>query len=382
MSIQVSQTIKVTHVVESTSIYGGHVISAIGIANSLSELDGVIITLYLDMRDTTSSFAELPKRTFFFNSLSTISFLFKLIFFFRNDKPDIIHIHGAWSLITLFSSIYAYFLKIPYVINTHGMLSPKAFQYKRFKKNLALFLYQNWCLKNSKLLIATSVFELNDLYKFGFGSKCIVVSQGFKFLNLINLKNLRLDSSRVKKVLFLSRLHSIKGIYELLEVWKIINPSGWVLNIAGPDECGNLKKINNFIYLHNLQNSINILGPADNALKSELFSEADLFVLPSYSENFGLVILEALAYGLPVITTKNTPWNSLEEYSCGWWIDMNINTLHVTLLAAINLSDKEREEMGIRSLELARKYDLGEVSKILYTNYLALLKINRCIEIK
>jgi glycosyltransferase involved in cell wall biosynthesis len=262
------------------------------------------------------------------------------------------------------------------------MLSPKAFQYKRFKKNFAFFLYQYWCLKNSKLLIATSVFELIDLHKFGFGSKCIVTSQGFKFLNLINFKNLRLDSSRVKKVLFLSRLHSIKGIYELLEVWKIINPSGWVLNIAGPDECGNLKKINNYIYLHNLQNSINILGPADNALKSKLFSEADLFVLPSYSENFGLVILEALAYGLPVITTKNTPWNSLEEYACGWWIDMNINTLHVTLLTAINLSDKEREEMGIRGLELARKYDLGEVSKILYTNYLALLKKNRCIEIK
>jgi glycosyltransferase involved in cell wall biosynthesis len=169
-------------------------------------------------------------------------------------------------------------------------------------------------------------------------------------------------------------LHPVKGIYELLEAWKVLNPSNWVLNIAGPNEGNTLDKVMAFIKLHNLDNSVKVLGAADSFLRFKLFSSADLFILPSHSENFGIVILESLSFGVPVITTKNTPWKTLEDNACGWWVDMNINALYSALDQAISLSDVERENMGKRGFELSQKYDNGLLSKKILLEYLRLLR--------
>lgn len=251
------------------------------------------------------------------------------------------------------------------------MLSIWAIRHKSIKKNIAFFLYQKWCLVKSKLIIVTSLGEHNDVCNLGFGSKCFVAEQGIRFLPKLGNHNVSHSPFRKRNLLFLSRLHPVKGIYELLEAWRTLNPAGWVLNIAGPDEDGNLIKIKNFIAIHDLENSINILGPADDDMKSHLYSHADLFVLPSHSENFGIVILEALSFGLPVITTKNTPWKVIDEHFCGWCIDMN--KLLDTLLVAINLTDEERAKMGRSALKLARNYDLKNTAINIAAQYQSVL---------
>ena len=247
------------HIVRVSSIYGGHVISSLGISKSLSELNGLNISLYLDLNDEFFNITDLPKNTLFFNSKFLLKFCTNLYSSFRLAKPDIIHIHGAWSLITFLSCIYGYIYNIPFVIHPHGMLSIWAVRHKFIKKSIAFFLYQKWCLANSKLIIATSLGEHNDICNLGFGSKCFVAEQGIRFLPLLGNLNVLRNTSRQRNVLFLSRLHPVKGIYELLEAWRILNPAGWVLNVAGPDEDGNLIKIKNFIAIHDLENSINIL---------------------------------------------------------------------------------------------------------------------------
>ena len=75
-----------------------------------------------------------------------------------------------------------------------------------------------------------------------------------------------------------------------------------------------------------------------------------------------------------VITTKNTPWKTLEDNACGWWVDMNINALYSALDQAISLSDVERENMGKRGFELSQKYDNGLLSKKILLEYLRLLR--------
>ena len=66
------------------------------------------------------------------------------------------------------------------------------------------------------------------------------------------------------------------------------------------------------------------VGPIEGEKKESAFSNADLFVLPTYSENFGIVVAEALAHGLPVLTTTGAPWSMLPERGCGWWVDATV----------------------------------------------------------
>ena len=86
--------------------------------------------------------------------------------------------------------------------------------------------------------------------------------------------------------------------------------------------------------------------------KDILFRDADLFILPTFSENYGVVVAEALSYGIPVITTKGAPWEGLVSYHCGWWVDIGVEPLAKALREAVSLSGYERRAMGARGRQL------------------------------
>lgn len=113
-----------------------------------------------------------------------------------------------------------------------------------------------------------------------------------------------------------------------------------------------------------------LTGPLDDEKKWEAYARADLFVLPTYSENFGIVVAEALWAGVPVITTKGTPWKELEERKCGWWIDIGVEPLVVALKEAMSHSDEERAAMGARGRKLVEeKYTWDAVCKAMVDGY-------------
>ena len=104
-----------------------------------------------------------------------------------------------------------------------------------------------------------------------------------------------------------------------------------------------------------IENRVLFVGPVYGRQKENLLAAAELFVLPSFSENFGIVIPEALASGVPVITTKGTPWDDMVRCNCGWWIDLGVEPLVAALRQGLEMSDTERREMGMRGRRLVEE---------------------------
>ena len=104
--------------------------------------------------------------------------------------------------------------------------------------------------------------------------------------------------------------------------------------------------------------------------KNILYKSCDLFILLSHSENFGLVIAEALSFGLPVITTVNTPWKSLNAKGCGWCIELNEKKIINTMNYAMNLNNEQRFEMGKKGRQwIIEDYSLNTMTIKMYRVY-------------
>ncbi len=113
-----------------------------------------------------------------------------------------------------------------------------------------------------------------------------------------------------------------------------------------------------------LNEEIKIIGPQFGNDKLAAYHRADLFVLPTYSENFGIVVAETMACGIPVITTKGTPWEELNTNNAGWWIDIGATPLAEALQKALQTSEAERLQMRQNGRKLVEEnYSIESVAK-------------------
>lgn len=269
-------------------------------------------------------------------------------------KLDLIHNHGIWMFPNLYARQAATRSQLPLVISPRGMLEAWSLNRSQLQKRLAWRLYEKENLLNATAFHATSIDEANSIRRLGFTQPIALIPNGVSVPSLDQIPPRDALISRFPQLadkrwlLFLSRLHPKKGLDTLLTVWQTLHAQfpDWQLVIAGPDLIGyqaNLIKLTTEL---NLQRRVTFTGMLSGNDKDIVLSHADLMVLPSHSENFGIAIAEALAYGTPVITTKGTPWQDLQKYDCGWWIENNAQTLAKTLIEAMQLSDSMRRSMG------------------------------------
>jgi glycosyltransferase involved in cell wall biosynthesis len=217
---------------------------------------------------------------------------------------------------------------------------------------VANLLYQRACLQIAKCIRATSAQELTSIRQAGFRNPVALVPNGVELPHLPPRPNPEPTIAKRRRVLFLSRIHPKKGLLNLVEAWSTLRPRHWELLIVGPDEVGHLAEVQRAVASHALQDSVSFGSPVWGESRNAVYQSADLFVLPSFSENFGLVIAEALANGLPVITTHATPWRELSEHHCGWWSDVGIAPLIESLKEAFAMSAAELRQMGNRGRQL------------------------------
>lgn len=269
----------------------------------------------------------------------------------QQQKPDVIHDHGVWLWSNWLVSKMAHRYKIPMVISPHGMLMPESFSHKGYMKWASWRLYQQQIIRRANALHVTSETEKASLPDLGITNPVWVIPNAIRLPSEIPSRT----QQPSKKALFLSRLHPIKGIMLLLDAWKEANPEGWTLDIVGPDEDGYAAEVFKKIQDCDLTHSVRVFGAADDVGKWALFAASDLFILPSKSENFGIVIAEAMAAGLPVITTTGTPWQVLNTRKMGWWVNPDVVSLKEAIKEGTATPPEVRNAMGLR----AREYVLG-----------------------
>lgn len=157
------------------------------------------------------------------------------------------------------------------------------------------------------------------------------------------------EDSSVLRLLYLGRLHPIKGIENLLEACAKLGGDPnirWSLALGGDGDEGYRSQLQARTIELGLSDSVRFMGDVRGDAKQALFHAADVVVVPSHSENFGIVVTEALAHGLPVIASRGTPWERLEEVGCGLWVANDPGSLADAIR---RVAAMPRTEMGARA---------------------------------
>ena len=280
----------------------------------------------------------------------------------NNRSYDIVHIHGLWETMLHRFARYAKRRNIRIVWSTHGALAKWAFNYKLWKKLPAWWLYQKRDLKQATLIHVTAQSEIADMQRVGLTNNVVVAPLGVNLPDCLHASSpAKHGITKAKLLSFIGRVAPIKGLDNLLSAFatkgikKMAEEKNWRLVITGPDQDGYTAEIKSLVRKLGIEDFVEFSGPKFGDELQVAYDVSDVFVLPSYSENFGSVVVEALAHGVPVITTKGTPWKELEEHGCGWWIDVGVDPLAKTLLYVMSLTDEQRRVMGARGRQLVEE---------------------------
>lgn len=314
-------------------------------------------------------------------SLGPLSSIEQSIRFYRTLQTDVaehvpavLHDHGVWLPTNAVAAFTAMRHSRPLVISTKGMLTPWALQHHRWKKYLVWWAYQRWALQQATIFHATADVEVDALRELGLEQPVAVIPHGVPLPSADELQPEPRKRREKRKALFLSRLHPKKGIPMLLEAWGTVQPAGWELVLVGPDENGHRAALEQQAQALGIYDALRFVGSVPDDQKWTYYQEADLFVLPTYSENFGIVIAEALAAGVPVLTTTGAPWGELEAHDCGWWVEPKQQEITKALREALGASDATRAAMGARGRTLVREhYAWDEVASSMHGVYQWLL---------
>lgn len=265
--------------------------------------------------------------------------------FLKQINPDIVHINCCWIPQCAFIQKWTQKLKYKVVLTPHGMLEPWIIKRHYWtKKKPALLLYQKQAIKNADCLHATANSEKKNLLKLGYNNKIEIIPNGIEVEKIV----FKTSWKKQKEILFLSRIHVKKGINFLIEAIANLKKElqDYKINIAGEGDEAYINELKQLTIKLDIANLIHFTGGVYGDQKWELFRRTDLFILPTYSENFGIVVAEALACGTPVITTQGTPWQELESYHCGWWTEIGTEATTKALKEFLQCTEGQLEQMG------------------------------------
>lgn len=267
----------------------------------------------------------------------------------RAGAIDLIHSHGLWLMTNVYPGWVARRHGIPLVISPRGTFTRYAMSSGSRVKLLFWPLVQRPALAPTVCFHATGEAEYDDIRRLGFEQPVAIIPNG---IDLPPVAPRQYGERRT--LLFLGRIHPNKGLDMLLPAWARLQDRfpNWDLRIIGNDHgyhgvSGYLEEMKTLAQRLEVTR-VGFEGPHYGGDKLNAFREADLFVLPTYSENFGMTVAESLSQETPVIVTKGAPWQGLVSNRAGWWIDIGLEPLTAALEDALTRTQDQLESMGKR----------------------------------
>ncbi len=288
----------------------------------------------------------------------------------RREAADaeIIHDHGLWLMPNVEAGRAAWAARRPLVVSPRGMLASAALAFSPLKKRAFWMLLQGRAFAHAACFHATSEQEYTEIRTFGLSVPVAIIPNG---IDVIGIADPAVGAAAYRTALSLGRIHPKKGLDRLLHAWarvEALHPA-WRLRIVGPGEQGHDRELRALADALGLSR-VSIEGPLYGDHKTEAYYRADLFVLPTLNENFGLTVAEALAAGTPVIATKGAPWSGLEDEGCGWWIDHGVEPLAAALSRAMEMPREALKAMGARGRAwMARDFSWDRVARDMLDMY-------------
>lgn len=272
----------------------------------------------------------------------------------------LVHSHSLWLMPNVYPAWAVAKTRIPFVISPRGTLSPVALKRSRLVKRAFWAAYQGTAVSQAVMLHATSEREYRDIRAFGLTQPVAIIPNGIEVPETAASR----PPGQRRRLLYLGRLHPIKGLDSLLAAWGGIERrfADWELRLVGPQELGHgdsLKRMAEEIGLK----QVSFADARYGEDKAAEYRAANLYVLPSRSENFAVSVAEALGFGLPVITTTGTPWSGLIREECGWWVAPDRGGLTGALESALAVSPDTLVAMGRRGRDwMARDFSWTSIS--------------------
>lgn len=324
------------------------------LAKGLAE-NGCIVTLMTGISDQMNvhMIEESNVELVTFNQRCSSVELEQLLF---DGHYDLVHAQGIW--VPIYNKMARMCRKhnIPYVMTPRGALEPWCLKQKALKKKLAMMLYQKKDLQKAAAILTTADMEAQHLRELGLTAPLAVIPNGIDVTEY-QCRTADYIPNIKKQIVFLSRIHQKKGIEILINVWEKMRADypDWKVVIAGNGEEEYIQQLKNMISSKRLSDVIEINPPIFGEAKHTLYMESSLFVLPTYSENFGMVIAEALACGVPVVTTNGTPWQELNTEKIGWCVDLSEDNIENAIREALSMSAEDLFAMGQKGSKHVRE---------------------------
>ena len=266
---------------------------------------------------------------------------------------DILHSHSLWNMPSVYPARAVKGTDCKLVVAPRGALSTWALHKGYIKKKIFGWLFQNRVLRQADMFHATAESEYLDIRRLGYRQPVVIIPNGIDVSE--ETAETGVPTKRCR-VVFLSRIHPKKNLELLLRVWSHLENefSDWTLSIVGPDKMNEYAERMKDLVVRLKCQRVTFEGELKGIDKLNFLRESSFLVLPTHSENFGMVVAESLSCGTPVICSHGAPWQGLVPNKCGWWVPIDESAFLNAMREAMSMKQDEIAEMGERGRKWMR----------------------------